>query len=81
VRIASLAYDATALAAVIAKTTPLPDYSRDMLANPNGFIGVNGLFRLNPDGVAERVFAILEVEKKGIRVLQPPPQSFEQPTN
>lgn len=78
-RIASLAYDATALAAIIAKTTEGADYSQEMLTNPNGFIGVNGLFRLNPNGVAERAFAILEVRKKSIQLLQPPPQTFEQP--
>lgn len=81
VRIASLAYDATALAAIIAKTVEGADYSREMLTNPNGFIGVNGLFRLNLDGVAERAYAILEVRKKEIRVLQPPPQTFEQATH
>ena len=78
VRIASLAYDATALAAIVAHSAEGADYSREMLTNPNGFIGVNGLFRLNPDGVAERAYAVLEVRKKETRVLQPPPQTFEQ---
>jgi len=78
VRIASLAYDATALAAIIAKTVEGADYSKEMLTNPNGFIGVNGLFRLNPDGVAERAYGIMEVHRKDIRMIQPPPRTFEE---
>ncbi|MCG8548389.1 MAG: penicillin-binding protein activator, partial [Alphaproteobacteria bacterium] len=80
-RLASLAYDATALAAVLAQGESGPDFSYDALTNPNGFLGVDGLFRLNPNGVVERAFAILEVRKGGVQMLQQPRDSFESLTN
>lgn len=80
-RLASLAYDATALAAVLAQGESGPDFSYQALTNPNGFVGVDGLFRLDPSGVVERAFAILEVRKDGVHVLKPPRSSFEPFTN
>jgi len=80
-RLASLAYDATALAAVLAQDGGDPRFSFDALTNRNGFLGVDGLFRLGPDGVAQRKFAILEIEKGGVRMIQPAARAFEPPTN
>jgi branched-chain amino acid transport system substrate-binding protein len=80
-RLASLAYDATALAAILAQGEDGPNYSFESLTNPNGFLGVDGLFRLNPSGTTERAFAILEVRRKGHRVLYQPPDTFERLTN
>ena len=80
-RLASLAYDATALAAVLAQDTGDPRYGPEALTNPVGFLGVDGLFRLDPNGVVERKFAILEVEKSGVRMVQPAAKDFAPPTN
>ncbi len=80
-RLASLAYDATALAAVLAQDKGEPRFSFEALTNKNGFLGVDGLFRLNPDGVAERKFAILEVRKDGVQMIQPAATAFAPPTN
>ena len=77
-RIASLAYDAVALATVLAKSRRADAFSPTALENPDGFAGFNGIFRLRPNGVAERGLAILEVTPTGFRVVQPPPQSFQQ---
>jgi ABC-type branched-subunit amino acid transport system substrate-binding protein len=41
-RLSSLAYDATALAAVLAQGEGGPDFSFEALTNPNGFLGVDG---------------------------------------
>jgi len=60
ISIASLAYDATALVAVLGKATPR-DYSAAALTNSSGFAGVDGLFRLLGDGTAERGYSIYEV--------------------
>ncbi|MBL23601.1 MAG: penicillin-binding protein activator [Rhodospirillaceae bacterium] len=76
-RLVSLAYDATALAAVLARSPGGPDFSRRALTNPNGFDGVDGLFRLREDGVAERAFAVLEVRKKGFRTLNRSARTFQ----
>ncbi len=77
-RIASLAYDATALAAVLARR-PNPDFSTASLTNPSGFAGIDGIFRLLPNGTAERGFAVLEVTRAGPREISPAPQTFERP--
>ena len=47
----------------------------------NGFQGVDGLFRLEANGVAQRRFAILEVRKAGVQMIQPPPTVFAPVTN
>lgn len=76
-RIASLAYDATALAAVLGRRIPR-DFSSTMLCNPLGFAGVDGLFRLRPDGVAERGYAVREVQADGPdKEIAPAPAAFQ----
>lgn len=73
-RIASQAYDAVALAAVLAETG---SFSYDNLTNPSGFRGVDGLFRLLPNGLSERGLEVLGVEKRGYVTLSPAPEVFE----
>ncbi len=80
-RLASLAYDATALAAVLAQSVGGADFSVDALTNPQGFLGVDGLFRLRRDGVVERRFAILEVRRDGFRVRRAAPATFATTAN
>ena len=73
-RIASQAYDAVALAAVLAETG---SFSYDNLTNPSGFRGVDGLFRLLPNGLSERGLEVLGVEKRGYVTLSPAPDAFD----
>jgi branched-chain amino acid transport system substrate-binding protein len=73
-RLASLAYDATALAVVLTKSGQ--GFSRDTLTNPNGFAGIDGIFRFSPDGIAERGLAILAITDGRSVVLQDAPQRF-----
>ena len=80
-RIASLAYDATALAAVLARTRPQPYYESSALINPAGFSGIDGIFRFATSGISERGLAVLEVRPDGLRVVSPAPVSFDPPTN
>lgn len=78
-RIASLGYDAVSLA--IALST-LPEGSRftpEALTNPDGFAGVDGIFRFMPDGRTERGLAILEIRPTGAVVIDPAPASFRPP--
>ena len=77
VRLASLAYDATALAAILAQSSSAADFSPHALTNSLGFLGIDGLFRLRPDGVAERKFAVLEVRRKGFQVRRSATTSFQ----
>jgi ABC-type branched-subunit amino acid transport system substrate-binding protein len=73
-RLATLAYDATALAAVLAKRGG--GFDRAALTNPNGFAGLDGIFRLTPQGLVERGLAVLEVTPEGAQVVDPAPTTF-----
>ena len=81
VRLATLAYDGTALAAVLARAEGGPDFSIQALASPNGYAGQDGIFRFRQDGVVERGLAVLEVRRDGFLVVDPPPSSFQPATN
>lgn len=79
-KLSSLAYDATLLAARLAtRPDPFTRFSVDAIADPNGYFGADGLFRLNPDGSIERGLAILEIQPGGIQVIDPAPRSFADP--
>ena len=75
-RLASLAYDASLLTARLSELPPRERFSEGTIANPNGYLGADGLFRLRPDGTVERGLAILEIQPAGIRVIDPAPRSF-----
>jgi ABC-type branched-subunit amino acid transport system substrate-binding protein len=73
-RLASLAYDATALTVVLSKSGH--GFSRDTLTSPNGFAGVDGIFRFTNDGIADRGLAILEIKNGTSTILIDAPQRF-----
>jgi ABC-type branched-subunit amino acid transport system substrate-binding protein len=75
-RLASLGYDAAALAAVLAQGEGEP-FSQQAILRPNGFTGVDGLFRFTPGGLVQRGLAVLEVEPQGDVVVSPAPLSFQ----
>ncbi len=78
-RIASLAYDAIALAAVLARDAKSPDdnpYTVEAITNPSGFLGVDGIFRFAEDGLSERGLAVLEVTPEEFRIIGPAPTTF-----
>ena len=76
VRTATLAYDATALVAALVKTQGAQRFSEDVLTNPSGFAGIDGIFRFKADGTNERGLAILRVTPNGGQVISPAPKSF-----
>jgi branched-chain amino acid transport system substrate-binding protein len=75
-RLASLGYDAMLLAVALTYAEGGADYSSEALTDGNGFAGVDGIFRLLPDGTNQRGLAVLEVEQNGVRVIDPAPLSF-----
>jgi ABC-type branched-subunit amino acid transport system substrate-binding protein len=75
---ASAAYDATALAAALARQGQ-GDYPAAALTNPNGFAGVDGIFRLLPDGTNDRGLAVRELQQGGSKEVSPAPGSFAVP--
>lgn len=79
-RIATLAYDATALAATLAKngfeTTGQPAFNAHAITSPNGFAGTDGIFRFKPNGLVERSLAVLELRNGRIIEIDPARNGF-----
>ncbi|MEM7168644.1 MAG: penicillin-binding protein activator [Pseudomonadota bacterium] len=80
-RVVSLAYDAVALAAILARLAEnneeVARYDVETLTNPNGFSGIDGIFRFLPDGRVERALAVLEMRRNGFRTLEAAPTTFQ----
>ncbi|HRQ60461.1 MAG TPA: penicillin-binding protein activator, partial [Alphaproteobacteria bacterium] len=80
-RLATLAYDATALAAVLAQsglqTSGRPAFDSASITNANGFAGIDGIFRFRANGLVERGLAILEFRRGQMVVIDEAPQSFQ----
>jgi branched-chain amino acid transport system substrate-binding protein len=76
-QLASLAYDAVSLVALLSNGTPYHRFTPAALMDPNGFGGVNGIFRFNADGTSERGLAVLEVQPDGFHVASPAPKTFQ----
>ena len=75
-RLASLAFDAAALAAVLARNGGPEPFAPEAILNPNGFTGVDGLFRFTQEGLVQRGLAVLEVQQQGTVVVSPAPATF-----
>ncbi len=79
-RIAALGYDAAALAAALAgRTDRAPRFPAAALMSPDGFSGIEGLFRFRPDGSAERGLAVWRVARTGFEIVVPAPTGFAVP--
>lgn len=76
IRTATLAYDAVALVAALARTQGGQRFTPEVLTNSSGFAGIDGLFRFRSDGTNERGLAVLRVEKTGGKSVSPSPRSF-----
>ncbi len=81
-RIATLAYDSVALAATIAHNAngaPNP-FTREVLLQPNGFMGIDGGFRFLASGLSERNLAIMAIGSGGPTVVDQPAPNFDKLT-
>jgi hypothetical protein len=76
VRTATLAYDAVALVAALARTQGPQRFSPEVLTNPSGFAGIDGLFRFRADGSNERGLAVMRVASSGGTPVAGSPTSF-----
>lgn len=77
-RIATLTYDAISRVALLARGQPYARFTETALTDPKGFSGVDGIFRFQTDGSAQRGLAILEVTPDGFSVADPAPKVFPQ---
>ncbi|MBI3433718.1 MAG: penicillin-binding protein activator [Proteobacteria bacterium] len=76
VRTATLSYDAVALVAALVKTQGTQRFTPEVLTNPSGFAGIDGVFRFRADGANERGLAVLRVTPSGPQVVAPAPRAF-----
>ncbi len=80
-RLATLAYDAGALAAVLARAKDGPNFSKEAITASSGFAGRDGIFRFLSEGVAERGLAVLQLTRRESKVIDEAPSSFDPPLN
>ncbi|MBV7255262.1 penicillin-binding protein activator [Pacificimonas sp. WHA3] len=77
-RLSSLAYDSVLLvqgqAANWQLNAPFPMKS---LSDPDGFVGLDGIFRFGANGVAQRGLEVQEVGPGGTKIISPAPRAFQ----
>ncbi len=76
-RIATLAYDATVLAALLAKQGIA--YTPGALTSFSGFEGLDGLFKFNEDGTNSRSLAVMKILRRHHKTISPAPSEPIQP--
>ena len=76
-RLASLGYDSVLLTVRIAQDwKPGTTFPARRLVDPEGFSGIDGAFRFNREGIAERMLEVKEVSASGATVLDAAPRGF-----
>ncbi len=75
-RTASLAYDATSLAAGLAARYGAQAFAQQTLTNPNGFIGIDGAFRFLANGLNQRGLAVYQINRGTAQIIDPAPKTF-----
>jgi branched-chain amino acid transport system substrate-binding protein len=80
-RLATLAYDGVSLAGHLARLKPGGDFSAEAITNPNGWSGIDGIFRFLPNGRSERALAVIAVQGGQGTVVSPAPTNFASPVN
>lgn len=76
-RLASIGYDAMLLTVRASREwRPGRRFPVNALSDDEGFLGVDGVFRFNRQGVAERGLEVRQVTPTGVTVVSPAPSSF-----
>lgn len=74
--IAGLAYDGIAAIGALIGSGNRDALSRASLTQGSGFVGVNGVFRLMPDGTNQRGLAVATIRNNALVILEAAPRSF-----
>lgn len=74
--ITGLAYDGIAAIGALVKAGKSDALTAQALTQPDGFVGVGGIFRLMPDGTNQRGLAVAQIVNKQVNVIDPAPRSF-----
>ncbi len=75
-RTATLAYDATSLAAGLAARFGQQRFAPQTLTNSSGFIGIDGAFRFLQNGLSERGLAVYRIDNGNATIIDPAPKTF-----
>ena len=75
-RAATLSYDAISLVAALVKTQGPQRFTEQVLTNPSGFSGIDGIFRFKSDGGNDRGLSIVRVTPSGPQVVSTAPKAF-----
>jgi hypothetical protein len=77
-RISTLGYDAVLLALRIAREwKPGSKFPSARMLDQGGFLGLDGSFRFQRNGVIQRALEVREVHANGVRVVSPAPTRFD----
>jgi len=74
--ISGLAYDGIAAIGALIKSGNAAGLTTAGLTQGSGFVGVNGIFRLLPDGTNERGLAVALISDNQLAVIDPAPRAF-----
>ena len=74
--LAGLAYDAVSIITQIGRSDGGAVLSAQNLTNPNGFKGVDGIFRLKNNGTNERALSLAQIIEKQVTILDPAARAF-----
>src|SRR5262249_52034318 len=75
-RTAASASDAVSLIAALVKTQGSQRITNEVLINPSGFAGIDGVFRFRNDGTNQRGLAVFRVTPSGGQVTAPASKTF-----
>jgi len=76
-RLSSLGYDSVLLVARVARDwQPGTRFPVAQLTDPQGFIGVDGAFRFNPNGLTDRMLEVQEIQAGKFVTVSPAPSQF-----
>jgi len=76
-RLASFGYDSVLLVNSLADRWPVGQpFPRALLANPDGFAGVDGVFRFTPSGVADRALEVSRIRGGAIVTVAAAPKAL-----
>ncbi len=78
-RVASLAFDAVSLAAALTRQYGTQRFAEPTLTANAGFAGIDGTFRLRPEGMSERALAVYEIRNNAVTVVSPAPRTLGKP--
>ncbi len=81
-RLASLAYDAVALASLLSRDAGAEGLARREIERQEGFLGSDGIFRFRRNGTIERGWAVMEVRSRSAATpVQAAPRQFNRPAS